>query len=180
MGKKSFAAILIAIAAVFAMPLAANAAGYVPAANVTVTDSTPAPGQTVTVNFANGSYTGGSTSGEDVNVGVTGNGTATVAIVKAATVTITKAASATGSLSVAVTLPANATGTYTLTATGVTSGNVGTAVLTVTAADAGGLAATGADFPFLMVWTAGGALLLGVALLLVLTVVRRQRAVSAR
>jgi hypothetical protein len=176
MGKKSFAAILIAIAAVFAMPLAANAAGYVPAANVTVSDSTPAPGQTVNVNFANGSYT----NGENVNVGVTGNGTATVAIVKAATVTITKAASATGSLTVAVTLPANATGTYTLTATGVTSGNVGTAVLTVTAADAGGLAATGADFPFLMVWTAGGALLLGVALLLVLTVVRRQRAVSAR
>jgi hypothetical protein len=176
MGKKSFAAILIAIAAVFAMPLAANAAGYVPAANVTVSDSTPAPGQTVNVNFANGSYN----NGENVSVGVTGNGTATVAIVKAATVTITKAASATGSLTVAVTLPANATGTYTLTATGVTSGNVGTAALTVTAADAGGLAATGADFPFLMVWTAGGALLLGVALLLVLTVVRRQRAVSAR
>ena len=51
--------------------------------------------------------------------------------------------------------------------------------LTITAAD-GAIAVTGADFPFLMVWTAGGALLLGVALLLVLTVVRRQRAASAR
>lgn len=176
MGKKSFAAILIAIAAVFAMPLAANAAGYVPNGNVTVSDSTPAPGQAVTVGFADGSFT----PGETVNASVTGNGTATIAVVKAATVSTTKTVSATGSVSFVVTLPANATGTYTLTVTGVTSGTVGTAALTVTAADAGGLAATGADFPFLMVWTAGGALLLGVALLLVLTVVRRQRAASAR
>jgi hypothetical protein len=177
MGKKSFAAIVIAIAAVFAMPLAANAADpYVPDSQITVTDSTPAPGQAVPVNFTNGAFTGG----EDVTGAVTGNGTATLSVVKAATVSLTKAASATGAVSFVVTLPANATGTYTLTATGVTSGTVGTAALTVTAADAGGLAATGADFPFLMVWTAGGALLLGVALLLVLTVVRRQRAASAR
>jgi hypothetical protein len=176
MGKKSYAAIVIAIAAVFAMPLAANAADqYVPDSQITVTDSTPAPGQPTTVNFTAGAFTGG----EDVTGAVTGNGTASLSVVKAATVSLTKAASSAGAVSFVVTVPKGATGTYTLTATGVTSGMVGTAALTVTAAD-GSLAATGADFPFLMVWTAGGARLLGVALLLVLTVVRRQRAASAR
>jgi hypothetical protein len=174
MGKKAFIAIFVAIAAVFAMPVAANAAGYVPASYITVTDSTPAPGQTVNINFKAGAFQGLETA----RIAVTGNGSATVGVVKAATVSTTKTVAADGSLSVAVTLPTDATGTYTVTVTGATSGNVGTATLTVAAAD--GLAATGANFPFLLVWTAGGALLLGVALLVVLTVVRRQRVAATR
>ena len=175
MRKKTLAAVIIAVAAIFAMPVAANAAGYTPVTAV-VSDTTPAPGQSVTVSFPDGTFA----NNESVGIAVTGNSSATVAVVKAATVSTTKPASATGSLSFVVTLPADATGTYTVTATGLSSGIVGTAVLTVTPAAAGGLAATGANFPFLMVWTAGGALLLGIALLIVLTVVRRQRAAATR
>ncbi|QYF73741.1 hypothetical protein [Cryobacterium sp. PAMC25264] len=82
-------------------------------------------------------------------------------------------------------LPADATGTYTTTATGLTSGTVGTAAISLAAADSaagsgssanGGLASTGYDAPMLAIWGAAGALLLGVALTVALTVVRRQRA----
>ena len=74
MGKKSFAAIVIAIAAVFAMPVAANAADpYVPDSNITATDSTPAPGQPVTVNFGWGLH-----RWREITGTVTGNGTATL------------------------------------------------------------------------------------------------------
>jgi hypothetical protein len=81
-----------------------------------------------------------------------------------------------------VVLPADATGTYTTTATGLTSGTVGTAAISLVAADGGasstdgGLASTGYDAPMLAIWAAAGALLLGIALVTVLTVVRRQRA----
>lgn len=179
MARKTFAVIALAILAVFAVPAAANAAGYVPANNVSVSGEAVAGG-TVTVTFAEGSFT----PGEDVSFAVTGSGTATLSAFKAATVTLVKTASATGAASVNVTLPADATGTYTVTATGLTSGTVGTAAITVTAVDAGtgsantggGLASTGYDAPVLLIWGAGGALLLGIALVVVLTIVRRQHA----
>ena len=175
MGKKTFAAIALAVLAVFAVPAAANAAGYVPEANVTVSGAVVA-GQSTDVNIADGSFTGG----ESVIVSVTGEGSATLSAFKAATVSITKTATSAGAASVTVTLPTNATGTYTVTATGVTSQNVATASLTVTAADAGAgnLAATGFATPVVLIWAAGGALLLGLALVVVLTLVRRQRATA--
>jgi hypothetical protein len=124
MARKTFAVIAPAILAVFAVPAAANAAGYVPAGNVSL-------------------------SGNAVPGG---------------------------------------------TATGLTSGTVGTAAITVTAVDAGSgtvntgngtanngsgdLASTGYDAPVLLIWGAGGALLLGIALVVVLTAVRRQRATA--
>ena len=182
MAKKTFAAIALAVLAVFAVPAAANAAGYVPEGNVTVSDSTVEPGQTVTVGFSADSFT----PGESVSFTLTGENAAgaTLATVKAVvnSTSITKTASATGAVSVAVTLPTNAVGSYTLTGTGLTSGSVGTATLSVVAADsatvvkAGGLASTGYDAPMLAIWAAAGALLLGIALVTVLTVVRRQRA----
>ena len=115
---------------------------------------------------------------------MTGSGTATLSAVKAATVSLTKSATSAGAASVNVALPADATGTYTTTATGLTSGTVGTAAITLPTADAGagasstdgGLASTGYDAPMLAIWAAAGALLLGVALMVALTVVRRQRA----
>ena len=112
---------------------------------------------------------GGGPDGEHRSV-VTGAGEATIGRRSACAV------------SVAVTPPANASGSYTLTGTGLTSGSVGAVTVSVVAADsaaadaAGGLASTGYDAPMLAIWAAAGALLLGVALMVALTVVRRQRA----
>ena len=180
--KKALAVLSIAVMALVAAPVAANAAGYVPSGNVTVSGSAT-PGGTVTVSFASGSFT----PNEQVSVSVSGDTTVTLSAVKAAVLTtFTKAASASGSFSVNVTLPTNATGTYTLTATGLTSGNVGTASITTvpasgsnaTLANTGGgaaLANTGATLPMLMIWIGAGALILGVAIVSTLAFVRRQR-----
>jgi hypothetical protein len=177
MGKKTLAVIGLAVLAVFAVPAAANAAGYVPASDVVVSGAT-APGSTATVTFESGF-----TPGENVSFAVSGEGSATLAVFKSATVTLTKTATSAGAATVAVTLPANATGTYTTTATGLSSGTVGTASLTVAAADSGtaaksGLAETGYNAPMLLIWAAAGALILGLALVVVLTIVRRQRATA--
>lgn len=169
--KKALATLALAIIAAFAVPAAAHAA-YVPAGNITVSGTVTASG-TVTVNFANGSFVAGGT----VTFTVSGSGTATLAAYKAATVSLEKTADADGSVAVDVTLPANATGTYTVTAVD-SAGNIGTAALTVVPADAdggSGLPDTGAEVPVLALWTAGGALVLGAALIAVMTMVRRQR-----
>jgi hypothetical protein len=182
MFKKSFAAIALAVLAVIAVPTAANAAGYVPVGNVTVSGETAA-GATVEVAFTAGSFT----PGESVSFTLTGENaaSATLASFKAVvnSQSVVKTAAGSGAVALDVTLPADATGTYTTTATGLTSGTVGTAALTVGSADAGaaagnngGLAATGYSTPMLAIWAAAGALLLGIALVTVLTVVRRQRA----
>ena len=181
--NRVIAIVVLAVMAIFAGPAAAHAA-YVPEDSITVSGSAT-PGGTVVVAFDDGAFTGG----EQVSFAVTGEGTVTLAVVRAAvtTTTLVKTADADGSVSVAVTLPADAEGTYTLTATGQTSGNVGTAALTVPAADAGAsvgsgssddaLADTGAsNLSVLLIWSAAGILLLGVALVVVLSVVRRQRA----
>ncbi|GAB2747222.1 hypothetical protein [Sinomonas atrocyanea] len=182
--KKAIAVLAVAFAALVAAPSAANAA-YVVSNNITVAgDATP--GGTVTVNFAAGSFA----PNEEVSASVTGNTAVTLSVVKAAVTTqFTKQASATGAVSFNVTLPADASGTYTLTAKGLTSGNVGTATITVVPAsvantgtsasmgNAGGaaLAETGASLPMLMVWIGAGALVLGVAIVATLGFVRKQR-----
>ncbi|WP_051973485.1 hypothetical protein [Cryobacterium sp. MLB-32] len=176
MAKKAFAAIVLAILAIFAVPSAASAAGYVPVINITIT-GTAIPGATVNIIFNTGSFT----PGETVAFGVNGADTATLGSVKAATVTTTKVASAQGATSLAVTLPKNATGSYNVTATGLTSGVVGTATITTIAADGvsnTGLASTGYEAPVLLIWSAAGALLLGLSLIVVLMIVRRQRATA--
>lgn len=175
--KKIFAASALVVVAVFAAPVAANAAGYVPASDVVVSGPVT-PGGTATVGFKAGSFAGG----ETVSFSVTGSGAATLAAVTT-TVTATKVATASGSVSEKVTLPVGATGTYSLTATGLTSGNVATAALTVVPADAGAassgsgsLAFTGSTVSMLAVWGAAGAVALGIAFMVVLALVRRQRA----
>ena len=186
MFKKALAVLSIAVMALVAAPAAANAAGYVPSGNVTVSGSATAGG-TVTVGFAPGSFT----PNETVSVSVSGNTAVTLSAVKAAVLTqFTKQATASGAFSVNVTLPSNASGTYTLTATGLSSGNVGTAAITVgpaTVANTGNgaslantgsgsqLANTGATLPMLMIWIGAGALILGVAIVGTLAFVRRQR-----
>ncbi|MBX0299897.1 sortase [Cryobacterium sp. 1639] len=142
----------------------------------------------VEVAFTAGSFT----PGESVSFTLTGENAAgaTLAAFKAVvnSQSLVKSATDTGAVALDVTLPTDASGTYTVTATGLTSGTVGTASLTVASADAAagagagsvssnsGLAATGYDAPMLAIWAASGALLLGIALMVSLTVVRRQRA----
>ncbi|MDQ4502985.1 hypothetical protein [Sinomonas sp. ASV322] len=180
--KKLLAALSLALLTLVAVPTVATAAGYVPSGNVSVS-GTPTPGGTTAVGFSAGSFT----SGETVTYSVSGNTTATLSAVKAAILTtFSKPAAADGSASVNVALPSNASGTYTLTATGQTSGNVGTASLTVVPQNAQGnqnqngqgsasLANTGATMPILLVWIGAGALLLGAAIVGTLMFVRRQK-----
>jgi hypothetical protein len=159
--------------------LAANAAvdPYVPNSSITVSGPTSA-GSTPVVNFAAGSFS----AGEQVAFTVTGQGPISLSVVKAAveTARLTELANATtGAVLLNVKLPANASGTYTVTATGRTSARVGTAFLTVAAVDAGSgkaLAFTGANVSPLITWGAGGVVLLGLALLVVMGIVRRERA----
>jgi hypothetical protein len=181
--KKTFAVIALAVLAVFAVPVAANAAGYVPASNVRVSGSVTA-GAALDVIFADGSF-GGPGTGEDVSFAVSGSGSATLSTFKAATMTTVKSTGAQGGVTLTVTLPTDATGSYTVTGTGLTSGTVGTATLTVAAPDAGAAntgdnpASTGFDASVLLIWSAVGALLLGAALVIVLSIVRRRRRANA-
>jgi len=186
MFKKILIGATIAMAAAIAVPTAANAAGYVPASSVTVTGSTTAGGTTV-VDFAAGSFA----PNETVDFGVSGATPVTLAAVGSQTIvttTETKMADASGATSIRVTFPSNATGSYVLTAVGETSGNVATATFTVSAgavtsstgtvaatSSTGGLAFTGSTVPMALVWGASGALGLGIALVAVMSVVRRQR-----
>ena len=181
--KKAIAVVALAALALFSVPTAATAAGYVAADNITVSGSAT-PGSEQTVDFADGSFN----AGETVTFAVSGAGFAT------STVTLTGTADAQGGITFKFTLPANASGSYSITATGATSGNVGTATITVADTDAGtddglastgtvagsddGLASTGYEAPVLLIWGAAGALLLGIALVLVLSVVRRQKATA--
>lgn len=171
MFEKSLAAAALAVLAVFAVPAAANAAGYVPDSNVSVS-GTVAPGGTVEVTFTEGSFT----PGEEVSFALTGENadSATLATFKAGVTSRSLVTTATddGAVALDVTLPTDASGTFTTTATGLTSGTVGTASL----GSDSDLASTGYNTPMLAIWAAAGALLLGVALVVVLGVVRRQRA----
>lgn len=182
--KKIIAAVVLAAAAFVTVPSAANAAGYVPASNVSVSGAAVSGG-TATVSFAAGSFV----ANETVTVSVTGAGAVTLGALPITTVSKTYTASATGAAAVSVTLPQGASGTYSLTATGVTSGNVATSALTVVPADGtavvpaaaagtngnGELAFTGSTISMLAIWVAGGAVVLGGGLLLVRASVRRQR-----
>ena len=172
MGKKLLAIAALALAVIFAVPTTAMAAGYVPPGNVSSSGGTVAsPGQTKTIVFADGSFS----ASESVVVSVTGSPTATLGATS-------YTSSATGSLTITVTIPTTATATsvYSIQAVGANSGNVGTYRLTVVVADtgakSGGLAFTGGTVSMLIVWSAAGILTLGIALLLVMRVVRRQRA----
>ena len=175
MFKKFLAVAVLTAAAIVTVPLAANAAGYVPAAQIIVSDSTPEPGDQVTITFTAGSFT----PGEDVTASVSGEPTPAIAIVKTGVASTTKAAAADGSVVFYVT--PGAPGVVTLTAVGEDSGNIGVATLTIAPADSGnnangpgGLPNTGSQIPVLALWAGGGILALGVALVLVMIITRRR------
>jgi hypothetical protein len=176
MFKKIIAGAGIALIALFSVPAAAQAYGA--DENISVAGD-PQPGETITVTFDEYFF-----GREDVSFALTGeNATgATLAVFKAAvnTQTLVKSADASGSVALDVTLPTDATGTYTVTATGLTSGLIGTAAITVVAADGAGngagdddgLAVTGGT-AITTIWIAGGALALGAALLMIRSMRRK-------
>lgn len=179
--KKLIAAVVLAGAALLATPAVANAAGYTPDSDVSVS-GTAVAGGTAAVSFTPGAFQ----DNETVNVQVTGAGAVTLGALPTTTVSKTYTAASDGSLVVKVTFPQGASGTYNLTATGATSGVVGFAAFTVAPADAaavpaagngtdGTLAFTGSTVSALALWVAGGAVVLGGGLLLVRGSVRRQR-----
>ncbi|QAY74707.1 sortase [Agromyces protaetiae] len=161
--RKILATFAVAAAVLVAAPIAANADEYPEQG----TPATVAPGEVAQLGF----------SGLPANTPATASApdAVTLSIIKAST--LTRSTDANG----AVTFGASATqpGTYTITVTA--GGETATATLTVLPADSSGdagsdsgLPHTGVD-PVLWVWIGGGALLLGAALVIVLTTVRRNR-----
>lgn len=177
--KKVIAGLALAAAALFAAPAAAQA--YIPSGDITG-PATVAAGGSGTFSF------NGFDPNESVSFTLTGeNGagaTLASAVAAVTSATVTKAADGSGAVSVTVTLPSNATGAYTLTGTGLSSGSIGTIVFSAgsstggsaTGGSTGGLPNTGASIPTLGLWAGGGLLALGAAFVIVLTIVRRQKA----
>lgn len=180
MAKKALAGILLALLAVFTVPVAANA--YVPDDDAVTVEGPIVPGGEVTITVAE-TFVPGTT----VTFLVTGQNGPTIAAFKASTTTasVQKTADENGTASATVTLPENATGTYRVEYTGEgLNGNTisGARELVVETAGGGagdgdsGLPETGGQVPMLALWAGGGALLLGAALIATMTIVRRQRA----
>ncbi|MBT2518472.1 hypothetical protein J7E29_13590 [Streptomyces sp. ISL-90] len=163
MTRKIVAAALLALAAVFAIPAVANAAGYTGDGPGTVVVEA---GEAVVLTFSDLPPSTPSTATADDAV--------TLSVLKAETASKPTTASGVVSYTAMATEP----GTYTIT---VTAGQaVATATLTVVPADGtgstGGLPSTGYDFPVVLLWGGVGAVILGGALVAVLTTVRRSRA----
>lgn len=157
--KRAIIALVAALAAFF-IPAAVSAGvdPYAESAQVNVDDTTPTPGQSVTITLS------GFGAGETVRVVVTPGNTV-----------ITVTADAAGAASVQFTAPAVA-GSYTVTGTGLTTSRTDSVTIMVSAAGGGGgvLPDTGSESSRLLrlggVAAAFGAALVGVSM-----VRRRQR-----
>jgi hypothetical protein len=190
--KKIIAGAAIALAATFTVSTAATAAPYTPEGGVTVSDPTVVPGQSTVLSFADGSFA----PNDPVTITITGEDAANATLASFRTApmavtsnSITKNSTSAGGLRVTVTLPAgSATGSYAITGTDTKGNTVSTTISVVAAAgngtstgggntadNAAGLPVTGGQIPVVLIWTGGGLLLLGAALVAVLATVRRQR-----
>lgn len=187
MFKKFVAVAALGLVAVLAVPVAAYAADYTSSSNTIVSGangvelSAVGAGDAVDIDFIGASFQ----AGETVSATVDGFGTPTLSTVKATPYSLTKVADGNGSTSFRMNIPADAQGSYSVTATGLITGNSGTATVTVIPADAGvgtgtnssdGLASTGANVSMLLIWRVVGVLILGAAMIAVRVAVRRQRA----
>lgn len=188
---------LLAVLTISALALVAtpaHATGYVPSGPCAGITGVPEAGATVTVTFVDHAFE----PGEQVGFVATGTGPVLLDGTPGPA-GIQKSATQTGSASVAVTLPTPASGNYTVTGTGVGSARSCAVALTVmpatpvlaatvsapatgtptktgptTLADgSSALAETGYDAPFLVMWAAGGALLLGLVLTASIAIARR-------
>lgn len=170
--KRTFAAGLLAVLALFAVPTAANAADYGSGGDNGGT-TVVVPGQPVTLSF------GGFQPGEPTTASAPDAVTlSTLKVISSAS----KPAGPAGT--VAYTVSATQPGSYTITVASAT--NIATSTFVVAPADSGAgsgsgsnadgsLPNTGFETPMLIVWGAAGALILGAALVFVLTVVRRNK-----
>ena len=186
-----FAAAALAVVALVAVPVAANAVDtYPPAPAESYSGQTVVvPGGTTTITFSASLFT----PGETVTFFLTGENAAGATLASFRTVvnnspSINKVAGASGT-PVAVTLPTNASGSYSLNGTSPSAGTVSVAI-SVGSAGAGGAAAAGgagtglattgaAGDQLLWAWVAGGALAFVGGGVLVATAVRKQRKLAA-
>lgn len=169
--KKIFATLAIGVLTALASPTVASA--YAPSVSITI-NGTVSPGATLNITVINGTFT----SGEDVNFQIHGAGSVQLGSLADTTDSVVKTANPWGGATPAVTLPTNARGSYNVTATGLESGTVVSTAITVPTADSAGAddTFTGSNgVSMLAIWTASGLALLGVALIVVMNVVRRQR-----
>lgn len=179
MFKKISVVILLVGAAIFALPAAANA-DYIPVELGGAGTAQNLPGGAQTVAFKAGAFTGGSTGGEQVEVTVTGEPTPSLGLLKSS-VSRLYTADKDGALNFRIIVPITATAdtVYSIAARGVTSGSVGTFVITVVSKDSDVgralLAATGGPAPALLIWGSAGIAVLGAALLTVRRIDRRNR-----
>jgi hypothetical protein len=164
MKRKTLATALLALLAIFALPVAAANAvdGY-----------TTGPDVTIVVNGSSTMTFTGFVPGESTTASAPDN--VGLAVVKAVT-TATKNADGAGAVSYVAT--SAEIGTFTITVTG-DSGRIAVGTLTVlpidTATGTGNLPNTGFGVPALIIWGASGALLFGAAIVSVLVVARRKR-----
>jgi len=164
MKRKTLATALLALLAIFALPVAA--------ANAAVDGYTTGPDVTIVVNGSSTMTFTGFLPGESTTASAPDN--VGLANLKAVT-TATKNADGSGSVSYVAT--SGVTGTFTITVTGL-SGRIAVGTLTVTPIDSGStgnLPNTGFGVPALIIWGASGALLFGAAIVSVLVVSRRKR-----
>lgn len=176
MFKKALAIGALAVLAIFSVPTAANAASYGDGGDNGAT-VVVAPGAPVTFSF------GGFQPGEPTVASAPD--AVTLSALKVV-VTASKPAGPNGTVS--YTASATQPGSYTITVS--SASNVATGTLTVVPTDAAGsgsgsgsgsngaLPNTGFETPMLIVWGAGGALVLGIALVFVLSVVRRNKSAA--
>lgn len=199
MRKKLLAGVVLAVMAIFAAPVAANAENYVPTGGCSMSPSTVEAGQSGTFTCSASTfganeavtYTISGENGSTANLSsYRTSGAVHSSVSSAKTV---KNAAADGGSSLTVQVPQNASGTYTLTATSATrtvSSNIAVvpadgAAATTTKGDTtttangdSGLATTGSQFVFTIAWIGGLIVLLGLALLFFLLYRRRHQAQS--
>ena len=172
--KKIFAASVLAALTIFAVPTMAQAADYGSGGDNGGT-IVVAPGQPATLSF-DGFAPGEATTASAPDA-------VTLGALKVVS-TASKPAGANGAVS--YTASATQPGSYTITVS--SASNIATATFVVTPADSpagtgsgsgsnadGSLPNTGFETPMLIVWGASGALILGLALVFVLNVVRRNK-----
>jgi hypothetical protein len=177
--KKFIAGAAIALAATFTVATAANADPYTPEGGVSVSDPTVAPGQSTVLSFADGSFA----PSVPVTITITGEDAANATLASYRTApmavtsnSITKNSTAAGGLRVTVTQGNTVSTTISVVAAAGNGNGSAIGGGSGNAADASaGLPVTGGQLPVVLIWTGGGLLLLGAALVAVLATVRRQR-----
>lgn len=199
MRKKLLAGAVLAVMAIFAAPVAANAENYVPTGGCSMSPSAIEAGASGTFTcsastFAANEAVSYTISGENGSTAtLTSYRTSGVVRASVSSAKTVKAAAADGGSSLTIQVPQNASGTYTLTAASTTrtvSSNIAVvpadgAAATSTKGDTStaangdsGLATTGSQFVFTIAWIGGLIVLLGLALLFFLLYRRRRQAQS--